>query len=175
MNVQGQRLPAVSAVEQGIAAWSTTAAAPIVIHRYRPTGDQYFVPGGLVHHIEPIPEALARELREELDLDLGQIADPPQLRWVQDQISHRPGTTTPLRRLHLVHLVTLPPGIRHTIATTEQDAEDQSEVTWIDCDEAASLHLYPAIGPALGGFPDTANSTGPVWLRPMNDITYRWR
>ncbi|MEV6676291.1 NUDIX hydrolase [Streptomyces erythrochromogenes] len=146
-----------------------------LIHRRRPTGDQYSVPGGLVHDIEPIPDALVRELREELDLDLGQVPDPPQLRWVQDQISHRPGTTTPLRRLHLVHLVTLPPGVRHTIATTEQDAEDHTEVTWVDCDEAAGLHLYPDIRPALDGLPDTGTGTGPVWLRPMTDRTYQWR
>ncbi|WP_331738904.1 NUDIX hydrolase [Streptomyces sp. NBC_01276] len=80
-----------------------------LIHRRRPAGDQYSVPGGLVQDLEPIPAALARELREELDLDLDEVPQAPELRWVQDQITNRPGTTTPLRRLHLVHLVRLPP------------------------------------------------------------------
>ncbi|MFE7805877.1 NUDIX domain-containing protein [Streptomyces sp. NPDC057430] len=146
-----------------------------LIHRRRPSGDQYSVPGGLVQDIEPIPEALARELREELDLDLAQVAEVPQLRWVQDQISNRPGTHMPLRRLHLIHLVTLPPGLRHTIAATEQDAEDHTEVTWIDRLDAASLHLYPDIRPALVSLPEGTDTGGPVWLEPMTDRTYRWR
>lgn len=146
-----------------------------LIHRRRPSGDQYSVPGGLVHDIEPIPDALARELREELDLDLDEVPDPPQLRWVQDQISNRPGTSTPLRRLHLVHFVALPPGLRHTIATAEQDADDQTEVTWIDYRDAAGLHLYPDIRPALDTLPATGNTSGPVWLEPMTDRTYQWR
>ncbi|MDH6545097.1 NUDIX hydrolase [Streptomyces sp. SPB4] len=146
-----------------------------LIHRRRPAGDQYSVPGGLVQNLEPIPAALARELREELDLDLAEVPQAPELRWVQDQITNRPGTTTPLRRLHLVHLVRLPSDVRPTIATTEKDAEDDTAVTWVDYREAAGLHLYPDIRPALRALPGSSHAPGPVWLEPMTDHTYQWR
>ena len=146
-----------------------------LIHRRRHDGDQYSVPGGLVQDIEPIPAALARELREELDLDLAQVPKTPQLRWVQDQINNRPGTGQTFRRLHLVHLVTLPSGLRKTLAASELDANDPTEVTWTNYRDAVSFHLYPDIRSALEALPRTGPDRGPVWLEPMTDRTYRWR
>ena len=85
-----------------------------LIHRQRPGGDQYSVPGGVVHADEEVTAALARELEEELGLDVTALPRPPELRWVQDQITTRPGSTAPFRRLHLIRVLPdLPSHARH--------------------------------------------------------------
>src|SRR5580693_4183277 len=95
-----------------------------LIHRQRPGGDQYSVPGGVVHADEEVTAALARELEEELGLDITALPRPLELRWVQDQITTRQGSPTPFRRLHLIHVLPdLPSRARHAMAATEQDAE----------------------------------------------------
>ncbi|MEU7384201.1 NUDIX hydrolase [Streptomyces sp. NPDC042207] len=143
-----------------------------LIHRERPDGDQYSLPGGLVHADEEVPAALARELKEELDLDLSVLPGRPELRWVQDQITSRPGSDAPFRRLHLIHVLHVPPHARHTMAATEQDAEDHASIVWADLDQVARLHLYPAAGEALS---DLATQASPVLLPPITDRTYSWR
>jgi 8-oxo-dGTP pyrophosphatase MutT (NUDIX family) len=143
-----------------------------LIHRERPDGDQYSLPGGLVHADEEVPAALARELKEELDLDLAALPGRPELRWVQDQITTRPGSDAPFRRLHLIHVLHVPPHTRHTLAATEQDAEDHARIVWTDLDQAARLHLYPAAGEALSAL---AAPASPVLLPPITDRTYSWR
>ncbi|MCF3105359.1 NUDIX domain-containing protein [Streptomyces roseoverticillatus] len=146
-----------------------------LIHRQRPDGDQYSLPGGLVHTDEEVPAALARELKEELDLDVTALPDRSELRWVQDQITSRPGSTTPFRRLHLIHVLHLPPYARQTVAAAEQDADDRTRIVWTHLDEAAHLHLYPAVGEALDGLTSAAGQAAPVLLPPMTDRDYRWR
>ncbi|MGI5201425.1 NUDIX hydrolase [Spirillospora sp. CA-108201] len=143
-----------------------------LIHRRRPDGDQYSLPGGLVDPDEHVPAALARELAEELDLDLSDLPGRPELRWVQDQVSTRPGSRAVFRRLHLIHLLSVPPHIRDTMAATERDSEDDARVVWTDLDQAARLHLYPAIGEALSAVTAPAH---PVLPPPITDRTYRWR
>ncbi|WP_316779713.1 NUDIX hydrolase [Streptomyces sasae] len=143
-----------------------------LIHRQRPDGDQYSLPGGLVHTDEEVPAALARELKEELALDLSALPHQPELRWVQDQITTRPGSDAPFRRLHLIHVLHVPAHARHTMAATEQDAEDHARVVWTDLDQAARLHLYPAAGEALTAL---ATPAEPVLLPPITDRTYNWR
>ncbi|MFF7442954.1 NUDIX hydrolase [Streptomyces sp. NPDC008122] len=144
-----------------------------LIRRLRTEGDQYSVPGGLRHLGEGTAAALARELKEELGLDTDQLPEPPVLRWVQDQTTTRPGTPEPFERLHLIHTLNVPDGIRSRIATTEQDANDTTQVVWVPLAQAAALHLYPAIGSVLTA--PAGTSTGPVELPPMVDGTYRWR
>jgi 8-oxo-dGTP pyrophosphatase MutT (NUDIX family) len=147
-----------------------------LIHRQRPDGDQYSVPGGLVHAHEEVTAALARELDEELGLDVSALPSQPQLRWVQDQITTRPGSSAPFRRLHLIHVLRdLPPRARHAMAATEQDAEDCARIIWTGIDQAARLHLYPAIGEAIGTLPGTSTETAPVLLPPITDLTFHWR
>lgn len=144
-----------------------------LIRRRRTDGDQYSLPGGLLEPEEEIPTALARELKEELDLDTTGLPAPPSLRWIQDQATTRPGSDIPFRRLHLIHALGIPDHIRDRIASTELDADDTTRVLWIPLAEAATLHLYPAAGPALASLAD--GTSYPVQLPPMQNRTYHWR
>jgi 8-oxo-dGTP pyrophosphatase MutT (NUDIX family) len=147
-----------------------------LIQRRRPDGDQYSVPGGIVHADEEVPAALARELSEELCLDLSVLPCQPELRWVQDQITTRPGKTDPFRRLHLIHVLPdLPASARHAMAATEQNAEDEARIIWAEIGQAARLHLYPAAGDAIATLAGTGSQPGPVLLPPITDRTFRWR
>lgn len=146
-----------------------------LIHRARADGDQHSLPGGLVHEDEEVPAALRRELKEELDLDLAALSAQPELRWVQDQFTTRPGRTEPFRRLHLIHLLHLPDHARHTLAATEQDAHDHTRVIWVNIEQAARLHLYPAVGDTLATLTHATEPNGPVLLAPATDQTYNWR
>ena len=144
-----------------------------LIRRHRTDGDQHSLPGGIVNADEPIADALARELREELDLDVTALPEPPRLRWVQDQHTTRPGTPGTFRRLHLIHVLRLPDAARHGLAAAEQDAEDDAAVVWIDLEKAAELHLYPAVGEALSAVKRTM--TDAIALPPITSETYTWR
>jgi 8-oxo-dGTP diphosphatase len=146
-----------------------------LIHRARPEGDQHSLPGGLVHQNEAVPAALSRELKEELDLDLTSLPRQPELRWVQDHFATRPGSPEPFRRLHLIHLLHLPDSARQALATTEQDAPDRARVVWVSVEQAARLHLYPAVGDTLATLTHAAGINGPVLLPPATDRTYNWR
>ncbi len=147
-----------------------------LIHRQRPAGDQYSVPGGVVHADEEVTVALARELEEELGLDVTALPRPPELRWVQDQLTTRPGSTGPFRRLHLIHVLPdLPSRARHAMAATEQDAEDYAKITWTPVGRAAGLHLYPAVGAAIETLAGTRAQGAPVLLPPITDQSFRWR
>lgn len=146
-----------------------------LIHRQRPDGDQYSVPGGVVHADEDVAAALARELDEELGLNVTALPRPPELRWVQDQMTTRPGTTTLFRRLHLIHVLDLPPRARQAIAETELDAEDYARIIWTPLGRAAGLHLYPAVGAAVSGLARPCVEAGPVLLPAITDENYRWR
>ncbi|SEC76837.1 ADP-ribose pyrophosphatase YjhB, NUDIX family [Streptomyces sp. 2131.1] len=143
-----------------------------LIRRERPTGAQYSLPGGILHPDEQVPEALARELREELGLDVAALPGRPRLLWAQDQATTRPGRPGTFRRLHLIHLLAVDREVRAALPAAELDAEDRTRVVWVTLAEAAGLHLYPPVGPALGGL------TGPaadVLLPPVTDRTYAWR
>ncbi len=142
-----------------------------LIRRRRPDGDQHSLPGGTVNADEHVADALARELHEELDLDAPSLPRAPQLRWVQDQHTTRPGRPGMFRRLHLIHQLHLPDDARRSLASTEQDAEDQASVVWVDLDRASGLHLYPAVGAAL----HRVRGAGAVTLPPITDETYIWR
>jgi 8-oxo-dGTP pyrophosphatase MutT (NUDIX family) len=147
-----------------------------LIHRQRPGGDQYSLPGGLVHADEEVPAALARELNEELGLDVTALPCRPELRWVQDQITTRPGSTAPFRRLHLIHVLPgLPPHARHAMSATEQDAEGYARIVWKRIGQAAHLHLYPAAGAAIETLAGTCGQPAPVLLPPITDQSFRWR
>lgn len=146
-----------------------------VIHRERPDGDQYSLPGGLVSPQEDVSAALARELREELGLDVAALPSAPRLFRVQDQLTTRPDAGgQPFRRLHLIHLLRVPLSARRTLATFELDAQDRTRVVWVDVVRAVGLHLYPAVGDALACL-SGADTAPPVLLPPITDLTYQWR
>lgn len=146
-----------------------------LIRRTRPDGDQYSLPGGLLHPDEEVPAGLARELREELDLDVTALPELPRLRWAQDQVTTRPGRPGTFRRLHLIHLLPIPLHVRAGLPATEQDAEDETDVVWVDLRQAADCHLYPDVGEALGQLAVPGSAPGPVLLPPITDRTYNWR
>jgi 8-oxo-dGTP pyrophosphatase MutT (NUDIX family) len=147
-----------------------------LIHRQRPGGDQYSVPGGIVRADEQVTAALARELGEELGLDVTALPHQPELRWVQDQITSRPGCTGLFRRLHLIHVLTdLPARARRAMSATEQDAADHAWIAWPPLDQAARLHLYPAVGAAIQTLAGPRGQPAPVLLPPITDQSFRWR
>ncbi|MGW7103769.1 NUDIX hydrolase [Streptomyces sp. NPDC054838] len=82
MSVQAETRTGTPAVPVRTSAVILDGRQMCLIHRRRSAGDQYSVPGGLVNDMEEIPAALARELHEELDLDLNEVPEAPQLRWV---------------------------------------------------------------------------------------------
>jgi hypothetical protein len=61
------------------------------------------------------------------------------------------------------------------MAATEQDAEDYARIVWTRIDQAARLHLYPAIGEAIGTLASAYTQAAPVLLSPITDRTLRWR
>jgi 8-oxo-dGTP pyrophosphatase MutT (NUDIX family) len=119
------------------------------------------------------PAALARELREELDLDIRTLGDPPVLCWLQQQATTRPDSDVLFRRQHLIHVLEAPDHIRGLIAATEQDANDATKVIWIPLAEVAALHLYPDAARTLAAYSGPPHSI--VELAPMQDHSYRWR
>ncbi|SEM77264.1 NUDIX hydrolase [Streptacidiphilus jiangxiensis] len=142
-----------------------------LIRRSRADGDQYSVPGGLLDTDEEVPAALARELKEELDLDVTTLGVAPVLCWEQHQATTRAGGL--FQRRHLIHVLQAPDHVRDLISATEQDAEDDTQVVWLPTSQAAALHLYPDIGTALAGFNGVPIDVAE--LPPMHDGTYAWR
>ncbi|MFJ4679116.1 NUDIX hydrolase [Kitasatospora sp. NPDC088783] len=144
----------------------------LLIHRRRPGGlDQHTLPGGLTELAESTWSALARELAEELLLDATALPNAPVLRWIQDQATTRPGGDL-LRRRHLIHLLHLPDAAR---ADREQDADDTTRTRWIPLRQAARLHLYSAVAPALTALAAGTVPARAVRLPAMDDRTYAWR
>ncbi|MGE7439353.1 MULTISPECIES: hypothetical protein [Kitasatospora] len=70
----------------------------------------------------------------------------------------------------------LPDALVEAVARTEQDDPGQAPVVWLPAADAAGLHLYPAIGAALGqaARPDTT-ADGPLLLPAMTGASYQWR
>lgn len=144
-----------------------------LVRRLRPAGDQYTLPGGIVEPGEDGLAALARELEEELGLDIRALPEEPKLRWIQEQCTTRRGASEPFRRRHLIHTLQLPEYLRRRISATEQDAEDMGFVVWVDRTEAADLHLYPPVGEAIAELP--SRPSGTMILPAVTDATYTWR
>ncbi|MFF9322366.1 NUDIX domain-containing protein [Streptomyces sp. NPDC014735] len=116
------------------------------IRRDRAGSTHYTPPGGNVEHGEDLEAALARELAEELDLNVGQ-AEGGDLMWVVDQRVTRPGPTPPLRKLHLIYRFHITPELRATLAETEQDelpdgSHETGVIEWIDYRKTAELPTH---------------------------------
>ncbi|MFI5532017.1 NUDIX hydrolase [Kitasatospora sp. NPDC051853] len=144
-----------------------------LIRRERPDGVQYSLPGGVVEAGEEPAVALLRELREELGLEVAEMGRAPVLRWVQHQVSSRPGAAVPFRREHRVFVLRLPDGAAEGLAPVELGVPDRAPVVWEEIGRAAGLHLYPAVGSGLH-LAERGSGVGPEELPPMTDDTFRW-
>ncbi|MBR7831859.1 NUDIX domain-containing protein [Actinospica durhamensis] len=149
-----------------------------LIRRERADSVHYTTIGGNVEDGEPLPDALRRELAEELALDLDQ-AEGGELLWVLDQRVSRPGPTPPPRKLHLIHRFHVTPAVRAGLAVQELDEQPDGSpevgtIAWVDYREAADLPLFPPIGPVLRALADPRAPVTDAALEAVTDANYTW-
>ncbi|MFD9027928.1 NUDIX hydrolase [Streptomyces parvulus] len=151
-----------------------------LIRRDRPPhGAHYSTIGGNVEGPEPLPNALARELQEELGLDLGD-ATAPELLWVLDQRVSRPGPTPPPRKMHLIFRLHVTPVVRTKLRTEEHDelpggSVDVGAIEWVDYRETDDLHIYPPVGHHLAALHTPRAAIADAALEAITDANFTWR
>ena len=149
-----------------------------LIRRDRPDSVHYTTIGGNVERGESLPDALRRELAEELALDLDQ-AEGGELLWVLDQRVSRPGPTPPPRKLHLIHRFHVTPAVRQGLAAQEFDEQPDGShelgtIEWVDYRDTAGMRLFPPIGPALSALADPRAQVTDAALDAVTDANYTW-
>ncbi|MEU1789180.1 NUDIX hydrolase [Streptomyces sparsogenes] len=157
-----------------VAAALFNGAEIALIHRIKNGQDQYTLPGGNVEPGEPIHQALARELDEELGLDLTDAKGVPQLTWIQDAMVTRPGSTPP-RKLHLIFRVHIEAPTRTHLRTLEyDDTAGAGHVTWTHYKDAASKALFPPVPLAELATPTAPLDVARALLPALDDTNYQW-
>ncbi|UFR07072.1 NUDIX hydrolase [Streptomyces sp. Go40/10] len=145
-----------------------------LIHRTKNGQDQYTLPGGNVEPGEPLHHALARELNEELGLDLTKAIDAPRLTWIQDAMVTRPGPTPP-RKLHLVFRVHIDNSTRADLRTVEHDdTAGTGHLTWNHYKDTAGKALFPPVPLAELATPTAPLDAARALLPSLDDTNYRW-
>ncbi|MGW6569258.1 NUDIX hydrolase [Streptomyces sp. NPDC054975] len=145
-----------------------------LIKRVKNGTEQYTVPGGNVDPGEPIPAALARELREELDLHVHQADTAPRFTWLIDAMVSRPGTTPP-RKLHMVFRLSIGDTVRETLSPMEHDdTAGAGELVWIRWQDTKDLALFPPLPLTDLEGPAAELDAGAALLPALDDSNYRW-
>ena len=126
------------------------AGGKVLLVNHRKHGESYWVlPGGHVEHGESLADALAREMDEELGLDV--TVGPLAL--VHDFITGKRHVVNHVFRIDLDNdAFTLSPG------KTLKDAR------WVPLDEIDAIDLRPAIAKHLRRFAEPPDGDGPVYL-----------
>jgi len=145
-----------------------------LIHRQRPAGHQYSVHGGIIHADEEVTAALARELDDELGLDVTTLPSQPELRWVQDQITAR--STGPFAgSTSSTSCPTCPPApgtpwqppSRTPKTTPGSPGRPSARRPASTCTPQSAWPSSPSAG--------TRGQPAPVLLPPITDRSFRWR
>ena len=142
---------------RGKAQFSHRAVA-IILHGDRvllqraETDDFWFLPGGRVELLEPSTDALRREMREELDVEV----HVERLVWVAGNIFEYGGRSN--HELGLYFLVSLPT-YSDLYGKTEPFEGDEEGLTlifkWTNLDELEGIKLYPTfLKQGLRAIPD---------------------
>ncbi|MEV8623938.1 NUDIX domain-containing protein [Streptomyces sp. NPDC051079] len=177
-NTEAQPLPQpFSTLKVRVAALVYCGDDVALLRRDRPDSVHYTPIGGNVGPGEDLQVALARELHEELRLDVAE-ADGGELIWMVDQRVSRPGPTAPPRKLHLIHRFRITPEVRSTLATEEYDEQPDGSheighIEWIAHRETHDLPIFPPLGPHLARLGPRTPVTDAA-LPAVTDADYRW-
>ncbi|MFI9808606.1 NUDIX hydrolase [Streptomyces sp. NPDC052301] len=145
-----------------------------LIHRTRSGQDHYTLPGGNVESGEPVLGALARELDEELGLDLTEASGAPRLTWIRDAMVTRPGATPP-RKLHLVFRVHIAHHVRTRLRTVEYDGTvGAGHLTWSHYKDTAAKALFPPVPLAELPAPTAPLDAAQAFLPTLDDTNFEW-
>ncbi|MER7825857.1 NUDIX hydrolase [Streptomyces sp. NPDC096097] len=168
-------LPAFHRIKIRVAALIFDGQDVALIRRTNDRGmTHYSLPGGNVEPAEPLPDALQRELEEELGLTPEDLESPPGFTWLLDAMVTRPGSSPP-RKLHMVYRVRLRPDVPTKLKTFEDDdTVGRGDIVWLPYEETRDLDVFPPVPIA-----DLANSDGQVdassaMLPSLNDSSFRW-
>ncbi|MFE0916035.1 MULTISPECIES: NUDIX hydrolase [unclassified Streptomyces] len=134
----------------------------------------YSLPGGNVEPAEPLPDALQRELEEELGLAPEDLDSPPNFTWLMDAMVTRPGSSPP-RKLHMVYRVRLSPQVRPKLKTFEDDdAVGRGDIIWMPYQQTRGLDIFPPVPIADLDNPDEHIDASSTMLPTLDDSNYRW-